>query len=493
VSQRRLALGTLLGAFNGRVAPAWVSDLASSGIAGFVLFKDNVDDVAALCSSLRVTRRELLIAIDEEGGDVTRLWRRVGSPYPGNAALGVADDEALTRSIYGAIGSHLADVGINLDLAPVADVNTTDDNPVIGTRSFGADTALVSRHMAAAVRGLHDGGVAACAKHFPGHGATTVDSHLALPTVDATQLPPFRAAIEAGVPAIMTAHIRVPSLTGAAPATFSPEAMRLLRNDLGFTGVIVTDALEMQAAAAYAGGIPAGAVLALAAGADLLCLGARVTPELVEAVVCEIVAAVHDGRLPESRLLDAASRVRSLALAAAMTGRSAARAPAVTKESGTGGGRQQTLSDEAHLRVDVDLGRNAARRAISVDGILPDLSAALFVQFSTSATIAEGRVPWGLVPHVVDGIAVDPATSPGKIASIARDRPLVIVARNLHRLRGARELVESLATTHDVVLVEMGWPSRPFPEHVRATLTTYGATRATARAVVAMMSANPRF
>src|SRR3954470_22530494 len=210
---RRLALHTLLAAFRGHTAPEWASRLLSDGLAGHTLFGFNVadrDQLAGLCAQLRGGRADVLIAIDEEGGDVTRLAHRTGSPYPGNAALGAVDDLELTRTVYAAIGADLAAAGVNLNLAPTVDVNTADDNPIIGTRSFGADPLLVARHAAAAIAGLQSTGVAACAKHFPGHGATTADSHLELPTVDASpdllrerDLPPFAAALAAGTQAIM--------------------------------------------------------------------------------------------------------------------------------------------------------------------------------------------------------------------------------------------------------------------------------------------------
>src|SRR4051812_5203123 len=321
---RRLALRTLLAAFPGSTAPDWATGLVADGLAGHVLFGFNVSDRAqltALTAQLRAARADVLVGIDEEGGDVTRLAHREGSPYPGNAALGMVDQPDLTRRVYRAIGAELDEAGINLDLAPTVDVNTADDNPIIGTRSFGADPARVARHTAAAVTGLQQAGVAACAKHFPGHGATVADSHLELPTVDAPMevlrardLPPFVAAVEAGTRSIMTAHIRVPVLTGAAPATFSRATLvDLLRRELGFTGVVVTDALEMHGAADFAGGIPAGAVLALAAGADLLCIGADVDAALVEATAAGIVTALNDGRLSTARVEEAADRVAALA------------------------------------------------------------------------------------------------------------------------------------------------------------------------------------
>src|SRR6185369_12547031 len=232
---RRLALGTLLGAFRGDAPPDWAVDLLEQGLAGHVLFWYNIterDQLAALTARVHSARDGVLLGIDEEGGDVTRLAHRLGSPYPGNAALGAVDDPEVTRRIYRAIGAELDDLGLNLNLAPTVDVNTADDNPIIGTRSFGADPLRVAAHAAAAVTGLQSAGVAACAKHFPGHGATLADSHLELPTVDidadllrTRELPPFAAAIQAGIKSIMSAHIRVPAITGTAPATFSRSAL----------------------------------------------------------------------------------------------------------------------------------------------------------------------------------------------------------------------------------------------------------------------------
>ncbi|MFD1325842.1 glycoside hydrolase family 3 protein, partial [Micromonospora sonneratiae] len=315
---RRLALGTLLAAFPGNTPPEWALDLVTDGLAGHTLFGNNIehpDQVAATAAALRGARADVLIAIDEEGGDVTRLAHATGSPYPGNAALGSVDDVELTQRVYHAIGSELAALGINVNLAPTVDVNSADDNPVIGTRSFGAHPLQVAAHSAAAVAGLQSAGVAACAKHFPGHGATVTDSHHELPTVDVPldvlrnrDLPPFAAVVTAGTRAIMTAHIRVPVLTGDNPATFSRAALTdLLRREYGFTGTIVTDALEMKGASVIAGGPGRAAVRALAAGADLLCIGAQVDADLVEEVAAEIVAALGDGRLDRARVEAAAA------------------------------------------------------------------------------------------------------------------------------------------------------------------------------------------
>ncbi len=194
------------------------------------------------------------------------------------------DDVSLTRSVYAAIGADLARLGINTNLAPDADVLDLSGSAVVGTRSFGSETSLVARHVAAAIAGLQSAGVAACAKHFPGHGSTLDDSHLSLATISGTMaeirvrdLPPFVAAIAAGSLAIMPGHLRVPELTGSLPATLSPAAVNgLLRGELGFSGVVISDALEMKAASAVFG-IPEAAVLAVIAGVDLLCLGGKPT------------------------------------------------------------------------------------------------------------------------------------------------------------------------------------------------------------------------
>jgi beta-N-acetylhexosaminidase len=461
---RRLALGTLLAAFPGETAPGWAVALLTEGLAGHTLFGTNVADpaqLARLTSRLREGRPDAVIAIDEEGGDVTRLAHRTGSPYPGNAALGAVDDEDLTRAVYAAIGADLVAAGINLDLAPTVDVNTADDNPVIGTRSFGADPLLVARHARAAVEGLQSAGVAACAKHFPGHGATVADSHLSLPTVDVTpallrtrDLPPF-AAVAGSARAVMSAHIRVPALTGDDPATFSKAVLHdLLRAELGFQGVIVTDALEMAGAAASAGGIPQAAVRALTAGADLLCIGAEVDAALVEAVVAEIVAEV-----PAARLEEAVART------AAMTA--------------------WTVRHPTRQPYDDGLGLAAARRAVHVEGSLAELASPLVVQLVSGHSIAEGPVPWGLAPHL-NGIEqveiVADATSAPELAARAGARPIVVVGRHAHRRPATRTLIEQLAATHPVTVVEMGWPSSWRPSHARAFVTTHGASLANARA-----------
>lgn len=309
-------------------APAWLRTALEDDLAGVVYFGQNIsDELPALSAQIRAANPHALIGIDEEGGSVTRLEVGIGSTLPGAAQLGIVDDVAASEATGAELARRALAAGINVVLGPVADVNTDPRNPVIGVRSFGADTALVSRHVAATVEGLQSGGVAACVKHFPGHGDTHLDSHHALPVItldpaeiDDVHLEPFRAAIAAGADSIMTAHIVVPAW-GERPATLNPEVLGRLR-EMGFDGVIITDALDM-AAIRESVGIGGGAVQALAAGADLLCIGNPTNPG--DAALADqderdyltareaIVAALRDGTLSRERVEQARDRVQRLA------------------------------------------------------------------------------------------------------------------------------------------------------------------------------------
>ncbi|PZG56740.1 glycoside hydrolase [Spongiactinospora gelatinilytica] len=468
----RLAAGPLLVAFQGTTVPEWVLAETERGLGGVTLFGFNVADPAQL-SALTGRLREagdLVISLDEEGGDVTRLAYHTGSPYPGNAALGAVDDVGLTREVYHAIAGELALCGINLNMAPDADVNTADDNPVIGTRAFGNDPTLVARHTVAAVEGLQAAGVAACVKHFPGHGATLQDSHLEIPLVDAgldvlraRELVPFRAAIGAGARSVMTAHVRVPVLTGEAPATLSSAALTgLLREELGFAGVIVSDALDMRAITdAY--GLAGGAVMSLAAGADLLCLGPLPTYDDVRAVIAGIAQAAQDGRLPVERLAESAARV------AALHAWFAEPRPAVP------GGQV--------------IGLAAARRALSLTGTPPAPVDPLVVELETPPTIAVGEVPWGFAPwlQAAEVVRVTPGQEePESLLERAKDRSLVIVTKDAHRHESSRALMAALvAARPDAAVVEMGLPVwRP---DSAVYIATYGAARPNARAAAELL------
>ncbi|WP_417629331.1 glycoside hydrolase family 3 protein [Paractinoplanes rhizophilus] len=352
-----LAATVLQPGFVGTSAPDWVRRWLAGGLGGVALFARNVESpaqVAALTAQLRAERPDVIVAIDEEAGDVTRFESRLGSSRPGNLALGAIDDPALTFAVARDLGAELAGAGITLDYAPDTDVNSNPGNPVIGVRAFGAEPQLVARHSAAFVSGLQDAGVAACAKHFPGHGDTSVDSHHDVPLIDrdragldACELPPFRAAIEAGVQAVMTGHLLVPAFDDRLPATLSHRIMTgLLREELGFRGLIVTDGIEMRAVRLRYG-LPGAAVRALAAGVDAICVGGDHADEKTAVLLRDaIVEAVRDGSLSEDRLADAAARVRRLgAWATAAQTRTGARA--IADRARVPGDRARVLGDLA--------------------------------------------------------------------------------------------------------------------------------------------------
>jgi beta-N-acetylhexosaminidase len=458
------AAACLFPGFEGLTVPEWLRRRVADGLGGVVLFAHNVRDpeqVAGLTSSLRSERPDLLVAADEEGGDVTRLEAASGSSFPGNLALGAVDDVGLTRRVAAAIGGELATVGVNLDLAPVADVIVDPANAVVGVRSFGSEPELVARHVAAFVEGLQGVGVAACAKHFPGHGETAADSHLELPSAEADRetllaraLPPFAVAVEAGVRAVMTAHIRFRAFDDE-PATLSAVLIGLLRSELGFAGLVLTDALEMGAIRETVG-LEEGAVRALAAGADALCLGAELTPGEIEGVQAAIVEAVRGGRLSEGRVLEAAERVAEMAAWAS---------------SPTPG-------------CDREAGAEAARRALRVEGDAAAGDDPLVVELRPEPTIPAGVSHHGLGDLLgVETIRLQEGDPP---PSLDPQRQGVFVLRDAHRDRWQRELVPAGA-----IVVETGLPEWR-PEHARAFLVTYGAGRANLEAAAEALARRPR-
>ncbi|WP_416475517.1 glycoside hydrolase family 3 protein [Streptomyces sp. LKA04] len=474
------ALTVLQPGFSGTTAPDWLLRRLGEGLASVALFGRNVstpEQVAALTAQLRAEREDVLVAIDEEGGDVTRLEVRTGSSFPGNHALGAVDDVGLTRAVAAELGRRLADCGVNFNWAPSADVNSNPDNPVIGVRSFGASTDLVARHTAAYVTGMQSAGVATCTKHFPGHGDTGIDSHHAVPRIDVEasvlaerDLVPFRAAIAAGSRAVMSAHILAPALDPDRPATLSRRILTdLLRGELGYEGLIVTDGIEMRAISGTYG-IERGSALAIAAGADAICVGGGLCDEdTVRRLSDALVDAVRSGELPEERLADAADRVRALS--------------------------RWTAANRPDARTagapDEEVGLRAARRALRVtatEGFGPVTEPPFVAAFTPVANIAVGdETPWGvaaelrrLLPGTETGSFTGPDAGQGALAA-AGTRRIVAVVRDEHRhpwMAGALDTL--LAARPDTVVVEMGVP-RAEPRG-SLHLATYGAARVCGRA-----------
>jgi beta-N-acetylhexosaminidase len=286
-------------------------------IGGVLLFGYNMESeaqTAALTGSLQELSMEtepsipLFIAVDQEGGEISHApWV---APQPAAARVGARGDPAEARAIAEEMGRELLEAGVNTDLAPVVD---TGFGAAIGARSFGEDPRLVAEMGAAAVEGFEAAGIVCAAKHFPNHGAATSDSHKSLPVVDhdpatlrSRDLPPFEAAIEAGVPMVMVGHLLYPAVDPERPASLSPEAVGMLRGELGFDGVVVTDDLAM--AAASGDGPPArAAVEAVKAGADLLIIS---SPPQQQADAYEaVLGAVESGEIPRERIQDSVARI----------------------------------------------------------------------------------------------------------------------------------------------------------------------------------------
>jgi beta-N-acetylhexosaminidase len=318
---RRHAGQLAIAGFDGHAVPDDLRRVAKSfDLGGVIFFARNVDtaqQVADLSREARELARELplWVSVDQEGGRVARL-RTPFTRWPPMITLGRSGDERLAERFARALATELKAVGISLDYAPVLDVLSNPRNPVIGDRALADRAEDVARLGATIIRTLQREGIAACGKHFPGHGDTETDSHHELPVIDhppdrfqAVELVPFKAAIEADVAAIMTAHILVPALDEERPATLSPALVDgLLKKKLGFTGIVFSDDLDMKAISVYHSQGEA-TVLALAAGCDaVLMCGPNQDAQV--AALETVIHAVEDGRLPLKRIEDALARQR---------------------------------------------------------------------------------------------------------------------------------------------------------------------------------------
>ncbi|NEC86269.1 beta-N-acetylhexosaminidase [Streptomyces sp. SID12501] len=475
----------LVAGFDGTTGvPDTLKRLIERGLGGVILFTRNVrdaDQVRRLTDELRALRPDLLVAIDNEGGGIGHLVAAGAPEVPGSYALGVVDDPDLTARCADALAGHLASLGITVSYAPVADLQHHPDNPIVRTRSFGADPELAARHLRAWITATEARGVASCAKHFPGHGGTVTDSHHEM-AVDPrsydeirADVEPFRAAVAAGVPMLMSAHVVYPALDPERPATLSRRILGdLLRQDLGFDGVLVSDALEMKAIADRYGEA-AGARLALAAGADQVIVA---VPDLATTLACRdaVIDALRDGMLAEERVREAAGRVRKLAERYAGAAEEGAVAP-----------------------WDADAGLDAARRAVR--GTLRGARAGGFTAAPGAYVVDLFPPPhpalnWGgedllsevraLDPTaagmVLNEAPVDPAALAEGILRWAVGVPLVVATSDAGLSPWQGELRAALAAGRgDALLVDTGLPDS------EGALCSYGRGRVNLRALAEVL------
>ena len=510
-------LTTLLPGFVGTALPAWLRDRLRAGLGGVCLYAENISSPAQLRSltdAIMAENPHAIIAIDEEGGDVTRLFAATGAPFPGNAVLGRLDDLDTTRDTAAAIGWLLRRAGCTVNFAPCVDVNSRSDNPVIGVRSFSSDAERVASHARAWVAGLQSTGVAASAKHFPGHGDTAQDSHVSLPVVTRPldelrrrELLPFVAAIDEGCWMVMTSHIMLPQLDSEHPATMSRVVLNnLLRGELGFSGVVVSDALDMAGASGSLG-MAAAAVAGLRAGCDLLCLGTENTDRQLTDIELAVSSAVTEGSLAPDRLHDAAGRVRRLAVA--LEGARAAAGPPPSFLPGWPKG-------EAELVRTFDLQPGASdwrARARDPGARAGERGRYTVVRLEADPNIAVGPIPWGPFaalsqepaegrfderrPELGEGLSAYSAfmtqsvsvLSPGRSAlpTFQPGQPALVVGRDIHQHLFAREAVDRLRSQQaDVLVVDMGWPSA---DRRYADVATFGASRLMGAALLGWLHA----
>jgi beta-N-acetylhexosaminidase len=443
----RDAAGALIVGFDGTVATDELRRAVAAGLGAVIMFTRNVadaDQVAALTATLRAERPDLIIAIDHEGGEFSHLAPANPWPLASPRSLGDLDDVDLTRASARDAAATLASLGIDLMLAPSVDVNSNPANPIISTRSFGTTADVVSRHGVAFVEGVHEAGIAACPKHFPGHGDVTVDSHLDLPRVDrsidevtAVELAPFQATIAAGADVIMSAHI-IYSAYDDQPATLSHRILTgLLREELGFQGVITTDALEMQAITKNRS-IEDAAVASVRAGADLAMIAVGGADP--RALTTRLVDAVGNGSLDAGRLADAAGRVRTLAATLASRPRTSGLDGAPIREVAARIITSQTFPSLGPAPYVIDLTQGVHPAWNPYFTGLPEV-------FSRVAPGSDGVVLRGEHRLATNGTQSDNAIAAA--AAAAAERPLIIAIQDAVRTPWMRDALNHLLQGRD--------------------------------------------
>jgi beta-N-acetylhexosaminidase len=431
-----------------------------------------------------------LVATDQEGGIVARI----GPPateWPGNMALGAGRSDADARRAAAISGTELDAMGVNWDFAPVADVNVNPQNPVIGVRSFSEDPALAARLTAAQVRGYQGAGIAAASKHFPGHGDTATDSHTGLPVIDHTRAewrqidrPPFQAAIDAGIKAIMSAHIVVPSLDPSGdPATLSRPIMTgILREQMGYDGVVITDALGMQGVRDKYGDdrVP---VLALKAGVDMLLM-----PPDFDLAYNAVLEAVRSGEISERRINRSVFRILRLKWQLGLF-----RNPYVDESAVS-----ETVGTPEHLAAAQRITDRTPTLLKNDSGLLPlqpgSGQSALVTGWgvSTTQTIADGMADRGVAADVFETGTNPTAAQIEAAVAQAQSRDLTVVTTNgawRTGSEGQRELVNQLVASGKPVIAVAArdpYDIAYYPD-VPAYLTTYSYTGVSMQSLVRVL------
>jgi beta-N-acetylhexosaminidase len=456
---KELAHGVLFPALGRKTVPRWAKERIAAGLGEFVVFGKDIatgEQLLELTGALHGLREHVLLSIDEEGGDVNRLEEHGGTAVPGNYALGRLDDPRRTREAAYQIGLSLVEAGIDWDLAPAVDTAVNPLSPN-GIRCFGADRALVSKHAAAWVEGLQTAGVSACAKHFPGHGLSGTDAHLGTPSVPLSReelldyyLDPFRSVIAAGVDSIMVSHVHLTQIDDV-PATISANVLTgILREELGYDGVVITDALEMRGISDVAR-LPDAAVRAIAAGADALCLGAWAYNDDVDAASA-LVRAVQDGTLPEERLRQANKRIARLG----------------------------TRAKPATLARDDSVGAKLADDVVAVHGD-PVLKSrwALVIRLDPTHSPAGGTAGWGVEEPLREaGLELEILA----IDEFGPEANVVVLTRSSHRFPWQQPVLDRLLEQcPEAVIVDMGVPGDNF-SGFRGWAQTFGASRVCSQA-----------
>ena len=486
--------------------------LAELHIGGLVLFERNVGapgELAQLTAAAQASVTgggdlPLIISIDQEGGRVTRLRQARGyTEWPSPMALGATGELENARLVAAALGRELLAVGINMDLAPVLDVNSNPRNPVIGTRSFGSDPQRVAAFGVAFIQGLQDVGVMAVGKHFPGHGDTGTDSHVSLPVVahdrsrlEAVEFLPFRAAIEAGIAGIMSAHVTFPAVDPAPglPATLSRKVMTgLLRDEMGYDGLLLTDSLEMGALARSGYPVPAAAVASLAAGADLLCISHGFTVH--RQVHAALVQAIERGEIPMARLDAAVRRILKakdqygLLDGSGRVAQAGGQGPA-----GVGGHEAASLS------------RRVSEQAITVlrdrDRLLPLAGKGgdrplLVVELASRGDFVSGTLKPVVADHLVRVLQAEGLVLPedigdenmGEVLRQARGKTVILAVANVARHPTEVDLVEALVEAQVPLVVITTAAPYDFAamDRAGACIATYGSNPPVLEALAAVL------